>query len=140
MVGFETRGPACVCIVWELSRVKEREQEEEILRGLLDSERPFLWVRRKGEEEEEENFEYDDVVDEIRFNSYHGVHKTEEERVIKEVEGIVKREELKRCLGILMENGEKGEEIKRNVKKLSELAMEAVKIGGSSHDNLKKFM
>ncbi|MCD9638856.1 hypothetical protein HAX54_023016 [Datura stramonium] len=171
--------------------VLKREQEEEILRGLLDSERPFLWVRRKGEEEEEENFEYDDVVDEklglivpwcsqmeVLFHKSIGCFVTHcgwnstlesmvsgvpivgcpqfsdqttnakmvEEvwgigvRANKEVEGIVKREELKRCLGILMENGEKGEEIKRNVKKLSELAMEAVKIGGSSHDNLKKFI
>lgn len=55
-------------------------------------------------------------------------------------EGIVKREELKRCLKILMGDGEKGNEIRRNVKKYKDLAMEAVKGGGSSHYNLNKFL
>ncbi|KAF3676302.1 putative serine hydroxymethyltransferase 4-like [Capsicum annuum] len=55
-------------------------------------------------------------------------------------EGIVKREELKRCLEIVMGNGEKGNEIKRNVKKYRDLAMDAMKVGGSSHNNLNKFL
>ncbi|KAJ8561186.1 hypothetical protein K7X08_027376 [Anisodus acutangulus] len=171
--------------------VLNREQKEEILRGLLESERPFLWVMRKGEEKgKNKNFEYDDVVNknlglivpwcsqmEVLFHksigcfvTHCGWNSTLESMVsgvpivgcpqfsdqttnakmveevwgiglrAKEVEGIVKREELKRCLEILMGNGEKGEEIRRNVKKWSELAVEAVKTGGSSHDNLKKFI
>lgn len=59
---------------------------------------------------------------------------------VEEGGGIVKREELKRCLGVLMGNGEKGNEIRRNVKKYRDLAMEAVKVGGSSHNNLNKFL
>ncbi|KAF3673622.1 putative serine hydroxymethyltransferase 4-like [Capsicum annuum] len=55
-------------------------------------------------------------------------------------EGIVKREELKRCLEIVMGNGEKGNEIKRNVKKYRDLAMDAMNVGGSSHNNLNKFL
>ncbi|XP_059285991.1 phloretin 4'-O-glucosyltransferase-like [Lycium ferocissimum] len=153
--------------------VLNREQEEEILRGLLESERPFVWVMRKGEEEgQNKNLDYDDVVNEKLgcFVTHCGWNSTLESIVsgvpimgcpqfsdqttnakmveevwgigirAKEVEGIVKREELKRCLEILMGNKEKGEEIRRNVKKWSDLAVEAVKIGGSSDDNLKKFI
>lgn len=171
--------------------VLKKEQEKEILRGLLESERPFLWARRKGEDEgKNKNLEYDDVINEKLglivpwcsqmevlshksigcFLTHCGWNSTLESLVsgvpivgypqfsdqttnakmleevwgigvrAKEVEGIVKREELKMCLEILMGNGEKGEEIKRNVKKWSELAVDAVKIGGSSYDNLKKFI
>ncbi|KAK6772842.1 hypothetical protein RDI58_028080 [Solanum bulbocastanum] len=172
--------------------VLKKEQEKEILRGLLESERPFLWTRRKGEDEgKKKNLEYDDVIIDEKlglivpwcsqmevlchksigcFVTHCGWNSTLESLVsgvpivgypqfsdqttnakmleevwaigvrAKEVEGLVKKEELKRCLGILMENGEKGEEIKRNVKKWRNLALDAVKIGGSSHDNLKKFI
>ncbi|KAK4353004.1 hypothetical protein RND71_028522 [Anisodus tanguticus] len=45
-------------------------------------------------------------------------------------EGIVKREELKSCLEILMGDGERGKEIRSNVKNYRGLAMDAVKVGG----------
>ncbi|KAL3369389.1 hypothetical protein AABB24_009968 [Solanum stoloniferum] len=61
-------------------------------------------------------------------------------RVEEEEGGIVKREELKRCLEVLMGDGEKGNEIRRNVKKYRDLAMESVKVGGSSHNNLNEFL
>ncbi|KAK4353005.1 hypothetical protein RND71_028523 [Anisodus tanguticus] len=54
-------------------------------------------------------------------------------------EGIVKREELKSCLEILMGDGERGKEIRSNVKNYRGLAMDAVKVGGSSNNNLIKF-
>lgn len=57
-----------------------------------------------------------------------------------EEEGIVKKEELKRCLEIVMGDGEKGNEIRNNVKKYRDLAMGAVKVGGSSHNNFNKFL
>nr|WIW42759.1 UDP-glycosyltransferase [Nicotiana tabacum] len=156
--------------------VLEKEQKEEILHGLLESERPFLWVMRKGKEEVEEGNNYKNEFDDILLNkkgcfvTHCGWNSTLESMVagvpivgcpqfsdqttnakmVEEVwgtgvranavEGVVGREELKRCLEILMGNGEKGEEIKRNVKKWRDLAVEAVKVGGSSYDNLKKFL
>nr|UHH90512.1 UDP-glycosyltransferase [Nicotiana benthamiana] len=174
--------------------VLKKEQKEEILHGLLESERPFLWVMRKGKEEVEEgnNYknEYDDILLDEKgliipwcaqmevlfhksigcFVTHCGWNSTLESMVAgvpivgcpqfsdqttnakmvedvwgtgvraNAVEGVVGREELKRCLEILMGNGEKGEEIERNVKKWSDLAVEAVKVGGSSHDNLKRFL
>ncbi|KAG6664021.1 UDP-glycosyltransferase 75C1-like [Carya illinoinensis] len=55
-------------------------------------------------------------------------------------EGVVRREELKRCLEMVMGGGEKGEEIMRNVKKWKSLALQAVEEGGSSHNDFKLFM
>ncbi|OVA12988.1 UDP-glucuronosyl/UDP-glucosyltransferase [Macleaya cordata] len=56
-----------------------------------------------------------------------------------EEEKIVEREEVKRCLKMVME-GERGEEMRRNAKKWKELAKEAVREGGSSERNLRAFL
>ncbi|OIT38227.1 PREDICTED: crocetin glucosyltransferase, chloroplastic-like isoform X1 [Nicotiana attenuata] len=168
--------------------VLKEEQKEEILKGLLESERPFLWVIRTSNKDDKiknENYGLNGkgmIVPwcsqmEVLFHksigcfmSHCGWNSTLESiaagvpligypqfsdqvtniKMVEEVwgtgvrarpeEGIVKREELKRCLEILMGGGEKGNEIRRNVKKYGDLAMEAVKEGGSSHYNLNKFI
>ncbi|KAK9159844.1 hypothetical protein Syun_006185 [Stephania yunnanensis] len=51
-------------------------------------------------------------------------------------EEIVESEEVKRCVEIVMGEGERGEEIKRNVEKWRGLARKAVQDGGSSERNL----
>ncbi|KAA8548351.1 hypothetical protein F0562_000035 [Nyssa sinensis] len=61
-------------------------------------------------------------------------------RAIANKEGVVESEEIKRCLNIVMGGGERGEAIKRNAMKWKGLAMKAVKVGGSSHNNLKRFL
>ncbi|CDP20005.1 unnamed protein product [Coffea canephora] len=53
---------------------------------------------------------------------------------------LVEREEIKRCLGIVMGCGEKGEKIRRNAAKWRSLAVDAVKENGSSHNNLELFL
>ncbi|XP_057547467.1 crocetin glucosyltransferase, chloroplastic-like [Amaranthus tricolor] len=57
-------------------------------------------------------------------------------KVSNEEGGLVKSEEIKRCLEIVMES----EEIRENAKKWKELAVEAAQEGGSSDRNLKAFM
>ncbi|KAG5588633.1 hypothetical protein H5410_049067 [Solanum commersonii] len=55
-------------------------------------------------------------------------------------DGVVESEEIKRCIEIVMDGGEKGEEMRKNAQKWKELAREAVKEGGSSEVNLKAFV
>ncbi|KAG5588843.1 hypothetical protein H5410_049277 [Solanum commersonii] len=55
-------------------------------------------------------------------------------------DGVVESEEIKRCIEIVMDGGEKGEEMRKNAQKWKELAREAVKEGGSSKVNLKAFV
>ncbi|KAJ7979161.1 Glycosyltransferase [Quillaja saponaria] len=57
-------------------------------------------------------------------------------RVEVNEEGIVESEEIKRCLELVMGSGE---EMRINAKKWKKLAREAVKEGGSSDKNLKRF-
>jgi len=57
-----------------------------------------------------------------------------------EEEGIVKAEEIRKCLEVVMGKGEKGEELRRNAKKWKDLAREAVKEGGSSDRNLRSYL
>jgi hypothetical protein len=61
-------------------------------------------------------------------------------RMDRDEEGIVKADEIKRCLELVMGKGEKGEEIRRNAKKWKSFAREAVKEGGSSDKNLRNFL
>uniref|UniRef100_P0DO75 Mogroside I-E synthase n=1 Tax=Siraitia grosvenorii TaxID=190515 RepID=GT752_SIRGR len=62
-------------------------------------------------------------------------------RVKANTEGIVEREEIRRCLDLVMgsRDGQK-EEIERNAKKWKELARQAIGEGGSSDSNLKTFL
>ncbi|XP_059632101.1 UDP-glycosyltransferase 75C1-like [Cornus florida] len=61
-------------------------------------------------------------------------------RVTVNEEGIAEREELKRCIEMVMGDGEKGKEMRINAKKWKELGRGAVKEGGSSDMNLKAFV
>ncbi|KAK4354913.1 hypothetical protein RND71_027107 [Anisodus tanguticus] len=61
-------------------------------------------------------------------------------RVNVNEDGVVESEEMKRCIELVMDGGEKGEEMRKNAKKWKELAREAVKEGGSSYKNLKDFI
>ena len=54
--------------------------------------------------------------------------------------GIVEAEEIRRCLEVVIGSGEGGQEIRSNAKKWRGLALDAVKVGGSSHNNLKAFL
>ncbi|KAG5588854.1 hypothetical protein H5410_049288 [Solanum commersonii] len=61
-------------------------------------------------------------------------------RVNASEEGVVERDEFKRCIDIVMEDGEKREELKKNAKKWKDLAKEAMKENGSSNVNLKAYV
>lgn len=61
-------------------------------------------------------------------------------RLMVNEEEIVTSDELKRCLELVMGDGEKGQEMRKNAKKWKILAKEALKEGGSSHKNLKNFV
>lgn len=155
-------------------------QKEEIVHGLMTSNRPFLWVIRDINEEEIKSMKLNNgIADELGFivpwcsqvevlchrsigcfvthcgwNSTvesitGGVpvvgcpHFSEQQTNIKMVEevwgngirvrenddGVFGREEIRRCLDIVMGEEEKGKEIRRNAMKWKCLAMEAVKAG-----------
>ncbi|KAG5568684.1 hypothetical protein H5410_064301 [Solanum commersonii] len=55
-------------------------------------------------------------------------------RVNASEEGVVERDEFKRCIDIVMEDGEKREELKKNAKKWKDFAKEAMKENGSSNN------
>ena len=56
-------------------------------------------------------------------------------------DGIVEGDEIRRCLELVVGDGERGEAIRRNAKKWTELAMEATnEVGSSSSINLKAFV
>ncbi|OIV97469.1 hypothetical protein TanjilG_10993 [Lupinus angustifolius] len=55
-------------------------------------------------------------------------------------DGIVERDEIRKCLEVVMGSGEKGQELRRNSYKWKDLAKEAVKEGGSSDKNLRTFL
>ncbi|OMO55937.1 UDP-glucuronosyl/UDP-glucosyltransferase [Corchorus capsularis] len=61
-------------------------------------------------------------------------------RLTKNEEGLVEGCEIKRCLELVMGGGERGEEIRKNAKKLKELTREGAKENGSSDKNLKAFL
>ncbi|KAF8388479.1 hypothetical protein HHK36_027151 [Tetracentron sinense] len=59
--------------------------------------------------------------------------------MVKEEEGVVGSDEIKRCLETVM-RGEKSEEMRRNAERWKDLAMEAVQEGGSSDRNIRRFV
>ncbi|XP_050240139.1 phloretin 4'-O-glucosyltransferase-like [Quercus robur] len=62
-------------------------------------------------------------------------------RVTVNKDGIVEGDEIKRCLELVVGDGERREVIKRNAKKWKELAMKAAnEVGSSSYNNLKAFV
>ncbi|KAI5653763.1 hypothetical protein M9H77_30950 [Catharanthus roseus] len=171
--------------------VLKKEQKVEILQGLLESGRSFLWIIRPSDDDEDEAVKasiqegssgkgiilsWCSQVEVLShksigcFVSHCGWNSTLESlvagvpivgcpqfsdqatnaKMVEEVwgigvragktEGLVEREEIKRCLDILMEDGERGEEIRQNASKWRCLALEAIKEGGSSHNNLKMLL
>ncbi|KAH8489399.1 hypothetical protein H0E87_024860 [Populus deltoides] len=60
-------------------------------------------------------------------------------RVVANEEGIVEGDEIKRSLDLVMADGKTGD-FRKNAKKWKDLAMDAVKDGGSSDKNLKAFV
>ncbi|KAG5375605.1 hypothetical protein IGI04_040201 [Brassica rapa subsp. trilocularis] len=60
-------------------------------------------------------------------------------RVKAEADGFVRRDEIVRCVGEVME-GEKGKEMRRNAEKWKVLALEAVSEGGSSDKSIDEFV
>ncbi|XP_059632098.1 UDP-glycosyltransferase 75C1-like [Cornus florida] len=61
-------------------------------------------------------------------------------RVVPNEEGILEREEIRRCIEMVMGGGERGREMRGNAKKWKEKAREAMKDGGSLDMNLKAFV
>nr|WMB96356.1 UGT75AB1 [Miconia microphysca] len=55
-------------------------------------------------------------------------------------EGVVEAGEIERCLEVVLGDGEKGRELRGNAKKWGELAKKAAKDGGSSDNNLRRFV
>ncbi|GMP78156.1 hypothetical protein CsSME_00034204 [Camellia sinensis var. sinensis] len=168
------------------------KEMEEIAHGLLESNRPFLWVLRAladGEKQEDklsckEKLEKQGLIvpwcSQVEvlshpsvgcFVTHCGWNSTLESLVLgipvvclpqftdqptnaklledefktglratKNDEGIVEGDEIKRCIELVMGDGEIGEEIRKNAEKWKYLAKEAVKEGGSSHKNLRAFV
>ncbi|XP_048139328.1 phloretin 4'-O-glucosyltransferase-like [Rhodamnia argentea] len=61
-------------------------------------------------------------------------------KVTQNEEGLVEGGEMRRCLELVMGDGEEGDEMRRNAQKLRDLAREAVREGGSSDKNLRAFV
>ncbi|CAN1323523.1 Phloretin 4'-O-glucosyltransferase [Linum perenne] len=53
---------------------------------------------------------------------------------------VVEGDEIRRCLELVMGEGEVREQVRRNACKWKQLARDAVREGGSSHNNLKAFV
>ncbi|TYI91878.1 hypothetical protein E1A91_D02G026400v1, partial [Gossypium mustelinum] len=131
---------------------------------LLSSRQPFLWVVRNwkdgGYEEKEEDkltcreeLEQFGVVlpwclpVEVLSHRHQGTNaKLIEDvggmgvRVSANEEGIRERDEIVRCLGLVMGDEEKGMQLNKNVEKWKGLAGEAAMEGGSLDINLKVFV
>ncbi|XP_028796705.1 UDP-glycosyltransferase 75C1-like [Neltuma alba] len=61
-------------------------------------------------------------------------------RVKVNEEGVAESEEIRRCLDVVLGEGEKAVEMRNEAEKWMDLAREAVKEGGSSHQNLRAFL
>ncbi|KAJ6793202.1 crocetin glucosyltransferase, chloroplastic-like [Iris pallida] len=167
--------------------VLKKEQTEEILNGMRDSGRPYLWVLRREcrweglelQEDDERGMavEWCSQVEVLShpsvgcFVTHCGWNSTFESLVCGvptvgvpqwtdqgtnamlsekrwgtgvrgEVngEGVLGREEVKRCLDLVMGEGESSVRIKKNVELWRDKAREAMSAGGSSYQNLRKFV
>ncbi|KAG8371365.1 hypothetical protein BUALT_Bualt13G0080100 [Buddleja alternifolia] len=90
-----------------------KPQMEEVAKGLIKSQRPFLWVIRGAEKEEMVSC-----------------------RVDLEKQGKIVGDEIKRSFDIVMDGGE----MRKEAQKWRELAKEAMKEDGSSNVNLNIFL
>ncbi|KAM1061391.1 hypothetical protein ACFX2A_026427 [Malus domestica] len=61
-------------------------------------------------------------------------------KVDENANGIVGRDEIKRCIRKVMGDDKDGNEMKKNAKKWRELAIEAVSDGGTSDNNIQQFV
>ncbi|XP_047947583.1 UDP-glycosyltransferase 75C1-like [Salvia hispanica] len=170
--------------------VLSNEQKVEILKGLVESKRPFLWVVRSldSEEEEVKNMFDQEIrncdgmivtwcsqtevlshksigcfVTHCGWNSTleglvsgvpligcpHYSDQTTNAKLVEDVWGngvrarmngevVMKREELGKCLDVVMGEEERGKEIRKRAWLLRGMAMDAVKDGGSTYNNLRK--
>uniref|UniRef100_A0A7N2LX17 Uncharacterized protein n=1 Tax=Quercus lobata TaxID=97700 RepID=A0A7N2LX17_QUELO len=137
--------------------VLKKQQMEEIACGLLDFGRPFLWVIKAKENGEEEKLSCGEESEQMGMivpwcsqvewfdqgtnaKLIEDVWKTGV-RVTMNKDGIVEGDEIKRCLELVVGDGERREASKRNAKKWKELAMKAAnEVGSSSYNNLKAFV
>ncbi|KAL3813092.1 hypothetical protein ACJIZ3_014360 [Penstemon smallii] len=138
------------------------EQMEEIAKGLLDCNRPFLWVIRANENGEDDN-KYLTCLEKLHpslgcFLTHCGWNSTIESiscgvpiliedmwgigvrvGVNEENDGLVESGEISRCIEEVMDGGEKSRELREKAKEWSVLAREAMEEDGSSINNLKAF-
>ncbi|XP_058772437.1 soyasapogenol B glucuronide galactosyltransferase-like [Vicia villosa] len=78
------------------------------------------------------------VVEVLRIGVSIGVRKW---KVWNEFEGeVVKREDIGKAIGLMMENGKEAKEMRSRAKALSEDSKKAILVGGSSHANLIQFI
>ncbi|XP_028796736.1 crocetin glucosyltransferase, chloroplastic-like [Neltuma alba] len=61
-------------------------------------------------------------------------------RVKVNEEGVAESDEIRRCLDVVLGEGAKAVEMRNEAEKWKDLAKEAVKEGGSSHQNLRAFL
>ncbi|CAA3025943.1 crocetin glucosyltransferase, chloroplastic-like [Olea europaea subsp. europaea] len=172
--------------------VLKKEQKQEILHALVEFGRPFLWVLRPSNSEEEDEvlkmmetgLNGDGITvpwcSQVEVLSHQSIgcfvthcgwnstletivsgvpiigcpqfsDQTTNAKLVEEVwgigvrakengESIVERGELKKCLDIVMGGGDRGKEMKENAVKWRRLAIEAVKEGGSTYNNLKRLL
>ncbi|KAL2469456.1 UDP-glycosyltransferase 75D1 [Abeliophyllum distichum] len=185
--------PKCSVIYVSFGSVAviKKEQKEEILHALVESGRPFLWVLRSSNSEEEEvhktmknGVKGDGIIvpwcSQVEVLSHQSIgcfvthcgwnstleslvsgvplvccpqfsDQTTNAKMVEEVwgtgvrakaneESIVERGEIKKCLDILTGDEDRGKRIRENAVKWRGLAIEAVKEGGSTYNNLKKIL
>ncbi|KAG5615886.1 hypothetical protein H5410_015710 [Solanum commersonii] len=133
---------------------------EEIGQGLLKCGRPFLWVIREGQNEDKTEGKLS-CKDELEMQGkihlwyllWHvrsGNDQVCNAKLIQDIwkngvrldaseGGVVERYEFNRYIEIVMGGKKEGKELRRNAKKWSDLAKEAMKENGTSSVNLQAF-
>ncbi|KAI6693926.1 hypothetical protein NL676_021636 [Syzygium grande] len=129
-----------------------KAQKREIAHGLLETGRPFLWVMRNSDGDDDELYKEELDKRGVIVPWCSQIEMTNAKLVedvwkvgirvseINEEGIIVKGGEIKKCLELVMGGGERSDEIRRNAKKWKDLAMEASREGGSSDKNFKAFV